>query len=248
MADPTRHLPYSPPRLDPEESLRRADAFTAMVDARRSVRFFSDDPVPRALIEKAIAAASTAPSGAHRQPWRFVAISDPATKARLRQAVEQEEFQGYEGGRMPQEWREAIAPMGTSWQKPYLERVPWVVVLFAISQDLDPEGGPRKNYYVQESVGIAAGIFVTAIQAMGLCTLTHTPSPMRFLSTLLERPANERPFMLFPIGYPAPDCTVPDLRRKRLDEVAVWIEGPTAATSAIGTTGPSTGRPTPSGS
>lgn len=246
MDSSPRHLPWAPPRLSTQESLSRAEAFHALVDARRSVRFFSEDPVPRALIERAIAAASTAPSGAHRQPWRFVAISEPATKARLREAVEQEEYQGYEGGRMPPEWREAIAPMGTSWQKPYLEQVPWVIVLFAISQDIDPDGGPRKNYYVQESVGIAAGIFITAIQAMGLSTLTHTPSPMRFLSTLLERPANERPFMLFPVGYAAPDCTVPELRRKALDEVSVWVETPTA-TGDSETTPASPSRSRPSG-
>jgi iodotyrosine deiodinase len=217
-------IPYRPERLPEEEVLRRARAFYEEMDRRRSVRFFSPDPVPRELIELAIRAASTAPSGAHRQPWKFVAVSDPAIKREIRIAAEAEEYQSYVGGRMPPEWLEALAPLGTQWEKPFLETVPWIVVVFEELYAVAPGGGKRKNYYPKESVGIACGLFLAALHRMGLATLTHTPSPMAFLSRLLERPANEKPFILFPVGYPAPDAEVPDLKRKGLEEVAVWLE------------------------
>jgi nitroreductase len=202
--------------------LESARAFFELMDARRSVRHFSDDPVPRELVELAIRTASTAPSGAHRQPWRFVAVSDRAVKRRIREAAEQEERISYEGGRMPPEWLEALEPLGTGWQKPYLERVPWIVVVFEEVHGWKGDGSPRKNYYVKESVGIACGIFVAALHRMGLSTLTHTPSPMGFLRDILGRPKNERPYILFPIGYPAPDAEVPDIQRKPIEEVALW--------------------------
>ncbi|MEO0602857.1 MAG: nitroreductase family protein [Myxococcota bacterium] len=217
-------VPYEPERLSPEEMAARARAFYTHLDRRRSVRHFRDDPVPRELIELAIRSAGTAPSGAHQQPWTFVAVSDPATKARIREAAEAEEKRSYES-RMSQEWLEAIGPMGTDWQKPYLETVPWIVVLFAQSFGLDPDGTKRKHYYVPESCGIAAGMFITALHDMGLCTLTHTPSPMKFLGELLGRPANERATILFPIGYAADDALVPDIERKPLDQIAVFVEG-----------------------
>ncbi len=218
-----RFVPYRPERLSPSEMEARAEAFFAELARRRSVRHFSDEPVPRRLVELAIRAAGTAPSGAHQQPWTFVAVSDPATKTRIREAAEAEERRSYES-RMSDEWLEAIAPMGTDWQKPYLETVPWIVVLFAQQYGVDPEGGKRKHYYVQESCGIAAGLFVAALHDMGLCTLTHTPSPMRFLGELLGRPAHERASILFPIGYASDDAVVPDLTRKSLDEIAVFVE------------------------
>jgi nitroreductase len=206
----------------------RAAAFYDLLNGRRSVREFSADPVPRGLIETAIATASTAPSGAHRQPWRFVAVSDPMVKREIRIAAEEEERESYEGGRMPPEWLEALHPLGTDWRKPYLETVPWIVVVFEETIGRHEDGRPRKNYYVKESVGIACGLFVAAIHNMGLATLTHTPSPMGFLSRILDRPDNERPFVLFPVGYPAAECRVPNLVRKKLDEVAVWkCESPT---------------------
>ena len=205
--------------------LRRARDFHREMSARRSVRFFSSDPVPRELIELAIQTASTAPSGAHRQPWKFVAVGDPALKREIREAAEREEHESYVGGRMPAEWREALLPLGTSWEKPYLETVPWIVVVFEEIYGLGPDGSKRKNYYPKESVGLACGLFVAALHRMGLATLTHTPSPMAFLSRILGRPANEKPFILFPVGYPADDCTVPDLRRKDLEDVAVWHLG-----------------------
>lgn len=222
---PEGFRPFRPPRLSIAESRQRGAALEAELDARRSVRFFSDDPVPRDLIETAIRTASTAPSGAHLQPWTFVAVSDPAIKRQVREAAEAEEYRSYEGGRMPEEWRSAIAHLGTDWRKPYLETVPWLVVLFAQRHGFNPDGSQRKHYYVKESVGIAAGMFITALHRMGLATLTHTPSPMHFLSEVLARPSHEQPFILFPVGYPAADCVVPELVRKPLDEVAVFMEG-----------------------
>ena len=210
-------------RLSSTEMEARALAFFQSMECRRSVRDFSPEPVARTLIEKAIETASTAPSGAHRQPWRFVAVSDPAIKRRIRQAAEVEEKKSYEG-RMPPEWLEALAPLGTTWRKPYLETVPWIVVVFAESYGVNDDGSRRKNYYVQESVGIACGFFIAALQSMGLATLTHTPSPMGFLSKILERPDNERPFILFPVGYAAAQASFPDLKRRSIDEVAVWFE------------------------
>jgi iodotyrosine deiodinase len=219
-----RFIPYRPERLPEDEMLRRARDFYAELDRRRSVRFFSPDPVPRELIELAIRAASTAPSGAHRQPWKFVVVGDPALKREIRIAAEAEEHESYVGGRMPPDWLEALAPLGTDWRKPFLETVPWIVVVFEELYGLEADGRKRKNYYPKESVGIACGLFIAALHRMGLATLTHTPSPMAFLSRILDRPANEKPFILFPVGYPAPDAEVPDIRRKALAEVSIWRE------------------------
>jgi nitroreductase len=221
VADVHPTVPYAVEPLTEAESLARAEAFFETMDARRSVREFSDRPVPRAVVERAIATASTAPSGAHMQPWTFVAVSDPGTKRRIREAAEAEERESY-GGRMSDEWLEALAPLGTDWRKPFLETAPWLVVLFAQRWGRRPDGSKRKHYYVQESCGIAAGLFIAALHQAGLATLTHTPSPMRFLSEILERPAQEAPFILFPVGYPAKGASVPDLQRKPLDAVAVW--------------------------
>ncbi len=216
-------IPYRPARLAEDEALRRGRALYEEMDRRRSCRFFSDEPVPREAVELAIRVAGTAPSGAHRQPWKFVAVADPAIKREIRVAAEAEERESYEGGRMPPEWLEALAPLGTDWHKPYLETVPWIVVVFEELHGVDSDGRPRKNYYVKESVGIACGLFVSALHRMGLSTLTHTPSPMGFLSRILERPKNEKPYILFPIGYAASDATVPALRRKSLEELAVFL-------------------------
>ena len=217
-----RFVPYRPPRLPEPEMLRRARELHAEMERRRSVRDFAPDPVPRELVELAIRTASTAPSGAHRQPWRFVAVDDPAIKRRIREAAEEEERANYEGGRFPEEWLAALAPLGTTWEKPHLETAPWLVAVFEELYGVEPDGTKRKNYYVKESVGIACGLFVAALHHMGLATLTHTPTPMRFLADVLGRPKNEKPYILFPVGYPAADATVPELRRKALDEVAVW--------------------------
>ena len=204
--------------------LERGRRFQREMDGRRSVRMFSVDPVPRELIELAIMTGSSAPSGAHQQPWTFVAVGDPDVKRQIRIAAEAEERQSYEGGRMPAEWLTALAPLGTDWRKPYLETAPWIVVLFEQVFGRFPDGSIRKHYYARESVGMACGLFVAAVHEMGLVTLTHTPSPMGFLTTILQRPTHERPFVLLPVGYPADDCVVPDLRRKSLDEVASFVE------------------------
>ncbi len=223
-ASEPRLVPYRRPRLPEDVALEQARSFHAEMGERRSVRTFSADPVPRELIELAIMTAASAPSGAHQQPWMFVAVSDPAVKRRIRVAAEEEERRNYEGGRMPAEWRAAIAALGTDWRKPFLEVAPWIVVLFEQVHGRFPDGSVRKHYYARESVGIACGLFVAAIHHMGLATLTHTPSPMGFLSKVLERPKNERPFVLMPVGYAADDCVVPDLTRKSIDEVAAFVE------------------------
>jgi nitroreductase len=212
-------VPYAAPRVD--DPRRAGEDFLARMDARRSVRDFSDEPVPRELIEIAVATANTSPSGAHQQPWTFVAISDPDVKHRIRVAAEAEERENYEGGRLPDAWREAIAPLGTTSDKSFLDVVPWIVVVFAQKSTPMPDGSLRKNYYVNESVGIACGLFIASLHSMGLATLTHTPNPMGFLTEILERPATERPYILFPVGYPAPGCEVPALTRKPLDEALI---------------------------
>jgi nitroreductase len=205
--------------------LARAEGFTALIKRRRSVREFASDPVPRELIEHAIAAAHSAPSGANQQPWHFVAVSDPGVKAQIRVAAEAEEREFYEGGRTPGAWLEALEPLGTDWHKPFLEAAPWLVAVFKEVHGVAADGSKITNYYVNESVGIACGLFIAALHNMGLATLTHTPQPMRFLNRILQRPGNERPFLLFPVGYPAPGCRVPAIEKKRPDEVVTWVTG-----------------------
>ncbi len=222
-------VPYELPVVAPDELIARAKAIYAEADTRRSVRHFSDRPVPREAVEYAIRAASTAPSGAHRQPWTFVLVGNPEVKRRIREAAEAEERQNYLGGRMNEEWQEALRPLGTNWQKPFLETVPWIVVVFEQRYGVNNDGARQHNYYVKESVGIACGMFIAALHRMGLATLTHTPSPMRFLTQILGRPDNERPFILFPIGYPDDDAVVPHLTRKPLEDVMVEVDHPNEA-------------------
>lgn len=214
-------IKHNPPRFEEAEMLQRVEDYYQYMDTRRSIRHFSNQQVPKAVIEKLILTASSAPSGAHKQPWTFCVVSDPEMKAKIRTAAEKEEFESY-NGRMSEEWMEALAPLGTDWNKPFLETAPWLIIVFKKSYDLMPDGSKKKNYYVNESVGLAAGFLISAIHNAGLVTLTHTPSPMNFLQALLERPENEKPFLLLPVGYPAADVEVPDLSRKGLDEVAVW--------------------------
>jgi len=208
-------------RLPEPEMLARAEAFHAEMDRRRTTRHFATDPVPRRLIELAMLTAGTAPSGAHRQPWRFVAIDDAALKAKLRVAAEAEELQTYTH-RMTDEWREALHPLGTDHVKAHMTDAPWIVVLFAEKYGLNPDGSHRKNFYVEESVGIAAGLFIAAVHRMGLVTLTHTPNPMGFIRELLGRGSHERPVIVFPVGYPAPDARVPDIARMRGEQFIQW--------------------------
>ena len=218
----SRHTKLDFVRFSKTDMLERARQYYEEMERRRSVRFFSDEPVPRALIEKAIQTANTAPSGAHKQPWTFVAISSPEIKKTIRIAAENEEKESY-GGRMSEEWLKALEPFGTNWEKPFLETVPWIVVCFAQAYGFDEEGNKVKHYYVQESCGIACGMFISALHHMGLATLTHTPSPMKFLREILNRPTNEKPFILFPVGYPKADATVPVLKRKSLAECSEWL-------------------------
>ncbi|MFV2073135.1 MAG: nitroreductase family protein [Thermoanaerobaculales bacterium] len=221
-----RLVPLEYERLPEAEMTARGRAFYERLARRRSVRHFALDPVPRQVVELAIAAANTAPSGANRQPWHFVAVSDSVVKAEIRRAAEAEEREFYEGGRATQEWLAALAPLGTGWKKPFLETAPWLVVVFKQIHTGGPDGAKRTNYYVNESVGIACGLFITALHEMGLATLTHTPQPMRFLGRILDRPDNEKPFILFPVGYPAPDCRVPAISKKTASDVSTWIEKP----------------------
>jgi iodotyrosine deiodinase len=208
---------YEIPAFSTEETEQKAAIFYQSMDARRSVRHFSDKPVPQSVIETLILTASTAPSGAHKQPWTFCAINDPSVKSQIRAAAEKEEFDSY-NGRMSEQWLKDLAPLGTDWEKPFLETAPWLIVVFAQSTGI----AKQKHYYVQESVGIACGFLIAAIHQAGLVTLTHTPSPMNFLKAILKRPDNERPFLLLPVGYPADNVLVPDIHRKTLDEVVKW--------------------------
>ena len=202
---------------------KRASAFLEQSQGRRTVRDFSDRSVPRDIIEMCVLAAGTAPNGAHRQPWRFVIVSDPEIKRRIRLAAEDEEKEFY-AGRAPDDWLEALAPLGTDETKPFLETAPYLIVVFAESYAVEENGEKTKNYYVTESVGIATGLLVTAIHTAGLASLTHTPSPMGFLNEILGRPENERAFLILVVGHPAEDATVPELHRKPLDEIATFIE------------------------
>ncbi len=209
--------------LSPEDMLERAREFHTQMSQRRTTRHFSTREVPRELIELAVRTASTAPSGAHLQPWTFVAVSNPELKARIREAAEAEEKKFYEG-RMPEAWEEVLTPLGTDYVKEHITDAPWIVVLFRHSQRARAGGEMSPTYYAQESCGIAAGLFIAAVHNMGLTTLTHTPSPMGFLRDILGRPDHEHAMLLMPVGYPAEDAKVPDLKRKGLDEVSEFFE------------------------
>jgi nitroreductase len=207
-----------------QELDRRAHEFRTRLATRRTVRDFSDRPVARSVIEDCIAAAGTAPSGANQQPWRFVAINDPAVKRRIRLAAEEEEREFYDR-RAPQEWLDALAPIGTDWHKPFLETAPWLIAIFTERWHLDAEGNKVKHYYPTESIGIATGLLIAAVHSAGLVSLTHTPSPMGFLNEILGRPGDlERPFLLLVVGYPAAAARVPAISRKPLSEIAIFIE------------------------
>ncbi|TQM79649.1 nitroreductase [Saccharothrix saharensis] len=205
-----------------DDSLRAAADLRARMRERRTVRMFSGDPVPEQVVVDAIEVASTAPSGAHQQPWTFVLVKDPEVRRRIREAAEHEERVSY-AGRLGDEWLDALRPLGTDDVKPHLTDAPALVVVFQQRYYLDPDGTRSKHYYVDESVGIAVGMLLTTLHLSGLAALTHTPSPMKFLGEVLGRPANEKAFAVIPIGYPADDCVVPNLVRKSLDQVLVTI-------------------------
>jgi nitroreductase len=206
-----------------EEMRKRLEAFYADIDRRRTVRDFSDRPVPRDIIETALKAANTAPSGANLQPWHFAVVSGPDTKKKIREAAEAEEREFYEH-RASKEWLAALAPLGTDDKKPFLETAPYLIAVFLQKFGELPDGRKVKHYYPAESTGLATGILITALHRAGLATLTHTPSPMKFLNDILGRPRSERPFLLLVTGYPADDAEVPDIQRKALDEFTSWID------------------------
>lgn len=205
-----------------EEMLRRSTEFRSTIQRRRTVRDFSPRPVPRQIIEECLLAAGRAPNGANLQPWHFVVVSDPETKRRIRLAAEKEE-QTFYTKRAPKEWLEALAPLGTDWQKPFLETAPFLIAIFGLKYGNTAKGTRVKNYYVQESVGIATGFLITALHLAGLASLTHTPAPMNFLNEILNRPTNERPFLLLVVGYPADDAKVPNIEKKKLEDIATFI-------------------------
>lgn len=221
--DGFRHVLYQHDSLSIDQMEQKSEEFYQWIDKRRSIRDFSDREVPKSVIKNIIRSASTAPSGAHKQPWTFCAVSNKDLKHQIRIAAEAEEKETYEN-RMGERWKNDLAPMATDMYKPFLEIAPWIIVAFKRPFEYDKEGKKKNNYYVNESVGLACGMLITAIHNSGLVTLTHTPSPMKFLTRLLKRPDNERAFLLLPIGYPKDPVYVPDLKRKSLDQVAVFYE------------------------
>lgn len=216
------YIDYSKETYSEEEMLNRSKTFYEWMDKRRTVREFSEKSIPKRVIENILLSASTAPSGAHKQPWTFCVVFNPEIKKQIRIEAEKEEFESY-NGRMTAEWLEDLAPLGTDWHKPFLEKAPALIVVFKRVYEFS-EKGKKNNYYVTESVGLAAGFLLAAIHDAGLVALTHTPSPMNFLSKILERPENERPFLLIPIGYPLKKTQVPDLQRKSIKEIAQFYE------------------------
>ncbi len=212
---------YSKESFDDDEMRKRSSFFYQWMNERRTCRDFSDKPVARQVIENILLTASTAPSGAHKQPWTFCVVTDSVIKQQIRTAAEAEEKKSYDN-RMSEEWLNDLAPIGTDWQKPFLEIAPYLIIVFSRSYEVEENGHKHQNYYVKESVGIACGFLLAAIHHAGLIALTHTPSPMNFLSRVLNRPANEKPFLVVPVGYAADECWVPQLQRKSLDEVAVF--------------------------
>ena len=222
MANEHPFIVYDFQEVSGSQTVERASEFRREMDRRRSIRHYADRPVPKSVIEDIIMTASTAPSGAHKQPWTFCAVSDPEIKKQIRIAAEKEEYESY-NSRMSDEWLKDLEPLGTDWHKPFLETVPWLIIVFKKAYDI-VDGEKKKNYYVNESVGLAAGMLITAIHKAGLVTLTHTPSPMNFLHKILGRPENERPFLLIPVGYPEEGAKVPDIHRKPADQVIAWYE------------------------
>ena len=221
--DSSTFIPYNSYTEYPrEEMIRRAREFREEVQKRRTVREFSDRDIPEEVIKDCIQAAGTAPNGANQQPWHFSVVRSPEIKRKIRIAAEKEEKEFYES-RAPEEWLQALRPLGTDQFKPFLETAPCLIAIFSESYGFDENGEKKKHYYVKESVGIATGILITALHHAGVATLTHTPSPMGFLNELLQRPENERPFLLLVAGYPADDVSVPDITKKSLDEIASFL-------------------------
>lgn len=219
MATDGNFIPYAFEDREIDEILKRAREFNTQMQKRRSLRMFSNREVPREVIEELIRTAGSAPSGAHKQPWTFCAVSNPEIKRKIREAAEKEEYENYHG-RMSEEWLKDLEVFETDWNKAFLEIAPWLIVVFKKAYEVDESGEKLKNYYVNESVGLATGFLLAAIHQAGLVSLTHTPSPMNFLQEVLVRPENERPFLLIPVGYPAEDAQVPNIQRKELHEIS----------------------------
>ena len=219
--DKPSFIPYKSAQLDKNEMTQHSLDFYQNMNLRRSVRDYSDRDVPKEVIENIIMTASTAPSGAHKQPWTFCAVSNSTIKSEIKKAAEKEEYESY-NKRMSEEWLDALKPIGTTWEKPFLEIAPWLIIVFKKAYDLDENNARQKNYYVNESVGIACGFLISAIHQAGLVTLTHTPSPMNFLQKILNRPENERAYLLLPVGYPSEDAQVPNFGRKPAEKVIRW--------------------------
>ncbi len=213
-----KYIKYIPLNFSSEEMLERSSEFRKFMDSRRSIREFSDKEVPEGIVENIVMTASSAPSGAHKQPWTFCIVKDKELKNEIRIAAEEEEYENYHG-RMDEQWLKDLEKFGTDWNKPFLESAPYLIVIFKKLYDISDTGEKLQNYYVNESVGIACGFLLTAIHNAGLCALTHTPSPMGFLTKILKRPENERPFLLIPVGYPAENCVIPQLKRKNEEDV-----------------------------
>lgn len=215
-------IAYAKKSFDADEMQKRSWQFFSWMNERRTVRDLSDKPVSKEVIENIIKTASTAPSGAHKQPWTFCVVSNPEIKKQIRIAAEEEESESYEN-RMTDEWLKDLAPIGTDWRKPFLETAPYLIIVFKRNYELEENNHKHQNYYAVESCGIACGFLLAAIHHAGLAALTHTPSPMNFLSKILNRPENEKPFLLIPVGYAADECWVPDLKRKELNEISEWF-------------------------
>ena len=216
-----KFIPYTGQTYSEEEMIERSTSLFEWSNKRRSVRDFSDKQIPIKVIENIIKTASTAPSGANKQPWKFCVITNKELKSKIRKAAEEEEFKSY-NGRMSEEWLDDLKPLGTDWEKEFIDIAPALIVVTKCAYDLDEKGNKQTNYYVNESVGLATGFLLNAIHHAGLISLTHTPSPMNFLTNILERPKNERAFLLIPIGYPADNAEVPDITRKEIEEVLVY--------------------------
>jgi len=218
-----KHIPYRNKKISAEEMLQKSNQFYHFLDERRSVRHFSDKRVSEEVIENLIKSAGTAPSGAHKQPWKFCAVSNSVLKSKIREAAEKEEEESYTN-RMSERWLKDLAPLGTDSNKEFLEIAPWLIIVFKEVYELDENNEKHNNYYVNESVGIACGMLISAIHNAGLVTLTHTPSPMNFLAEILKRPKNERAFLLLPVGYAADDALVPDIQRRDLAEISQFYK------------------------
>jgi iodotyrosine deiodinase len=223
MIDDYPFVAYSKESFNEAATIERSREWHEWMNKRRTVRDFSDKPVSKEVIKKIILTASTAPSGAHKQPWTFCAVSNPELKKQIRTEAEKEEYESY-NGRMPADWLADLKPLQTDWHKEFLETAPWLIIIFKKSYELKPDGSKANVYYANESCGIACGFLLAAIHHAGLAALTHTPSPMNFLSKVLNRPENEKPYLLVPVGYAADECWVPDLKRKELNEVSEWYE------------------------